>query len=251
MLPTKVERIHELYVALPRSVWELLYQEFGCKGNGLAAAACNRIYECIRCKTEMEALMHQKAYELEEFKRLYSVFQSPDGGGLRQGTGLASGSSGLNTVHCIASSWYKLWEAFVTGRARDPPGAIDNRAIITTANAVNLGHHHNPYHHHYHRHHHHHQASGFVPVQVLKTNSDHLRVSRDIWAMFVSIYGGGPEVILKSNGVSIVNVSPASPGYQPPQHLQGGGVDSLGRIRSVSECSFRSYKSTDSSSAVK
>ena len=49
------------------------------------------------------------------------------------------------------------------------------------------------------------------PVQILRSNSDHLRVSPDIWNLFKSIYGGGPEVILKPNGVSIV-IPTASPG---------------------------------------
>ena len=35
-------------------------------------------------------------------------------------------------IFCLSSSWFKLWEGFVTNRQRDPPGAIDNRAIITS-----------------------------------------------------------------------------------------------------------------------
>ncbi len=46
--------------------------------------------------------------------------------------------------------------------------------------------------------------------QALRPSSDYLQVSHDIWLLLHSIYGGGPEVILRSNGTSAV-VQPRLP----------------------------------------
>ena len=149
------------------------------------------------CKAELEALNFQKSYELEEFKRLHHEFQT---------------GPGADVLFCLAMSWFKLWEAFVTGRARDPPGEIDNRGIVTqTRRAHDL-------------------SSG---VQILRSNSDHLRVSPAIWNLFKSIYGGGPEVILKANGVSVVIPTASPPALTSPSRA-GSPAD---RMRTTSESS--------------
>ena len=64
------------------------------------------------------------------------------------------------------------------GWQRDPPGPIDNSSIITW------------------------RMNDRVPV--LRPTADFIRVSYDMWKLFLSIYGGGPEVILRSNGTSLV-----------------------------------------------
>ena len=81
-------------------------------------------------------------------------------------------------MYCLSSSWFKQWEQFVLGRQRDPPSQIDNKSIVTA------------------------RFSDRQPI--LRPTADYLRVSQDIWKLFHSIYGGGPEVILRSNGTSMV-----------------------------------------------
>ena len=154
----------------------------------------------MTCKAELEALNFQKSYELEEFKRLHHEFQ----------TGPTA-----DVLFCLAMSWFKLWEAFVTGRARDPPGEIDNRGIVTQTRRA-------------------HGESSVV--QILRSNSDHLRVSPAIWNLFKSIYGGGPEVILKANGVSVVipTSSPPPPAALSSPSRAGSPAD---RPRTISESS--------------
>ena len=149
------------------------------------------------CKSELEALNFQKSYELEEFKRLHHEFQT--------GPGSAS-----DVLFCLAMSWFKLWEAFVTGRARDPPGEVDNRGIVTTGGQRG-------------------------PVQILRSNSDHLRVSPAIWNLFKSIYGGGPEVILKPNGVSVVIPTSSPPPLSSSSPSRAGSP--ADRMRTTSESS--------------
>ena len=195
-MPTKSASVSELCAEFPRAAWELLHGEFGSVHLGLTApAACTRLYPCLTCKAELDALNYQKSYELEEFKRLHQEFQT----------------SANDVLYCVAMSWFKLWEAFVTGKARDPPGEIDNRAIISTVTNRNP------------------ITGAVVSLQVLRPNSDHLRVSHAIWTLYRSIYGGGPEVILKPNGVSIVI---------PTANTEEADKDSKSnslRIRSVSE----------------
>jgi ubiquitin carboxyl-terminal hydrolase 20/33 len=129
--------------------------------------ACSRLYECSHCRDEHESMNRQKAFELEEFKQLHSEFQESD--------------SSTAVMFCLSSSWFKQWEQFVTGRQRDPPGPIDNKSIVITR--VN------------------------DRQQVLRPAADFIRVSHDIWRLFHSIYTGGPEVILRSNGSSLVATS--------------------------------------------
>ena len=203
--PNKKEHVYNLVVALPRSVWELLYEQFGSIHCG-PSSACTRLYECITCRDEEIALTKQKAFELEEFKRLHAEFQS------------GNSSHGPSAIHCISSSWFKQWEAFVTDRSRDPPPQIDNRGIVMTVGTAS------------------------ATVRALKPSSDHFQVSSAIWGMWYSIYGGGPEVILRPNGSSVV-----IPTSYPIQLQAVHGEKIQQHQRSVSESSFASSQSKPSS----
>ena len=88
-----------------------------------------------------------------------------------------------NYFFSLSSSWFKQWEQFVLGRQRDPPSQIDNKSIVTT------------------------RFSDRQPI--LRPSADYIAISADIWKMFHSIYGGGPEVILRSNGTSLVLIPKA------------------------------------------
>ena len=72
-----------------------------------------------------------------------------------------------------------------------PPGLIDNRAIIVSSNSGS--------------------AEGKQHQQqqqqqhTLRQGSDYLQVSRDIWLLFSSIYGGGPDVVVRPNGTVLIS----------------------------------------------
>ena len=75
-----------------------------------------------------------------------------------------------------------------------PPGPIDNRAIIVSSNSGS--------------------AEGKQQQQhqqqqqqqhTLRQGSDYLQVSRDIWLLFSSIYGGGPDVVVRPNGTVLIS----------------------------------------------
>nr|XP_020824225.1 LOW QUALITY PROTEIN: ubiquitin carboxyl-terminal hydrolase 33 [Phascolarctos cinereus] len=70
---------------------------------------------------------------------------------------------------CISMQWFREWEGFVKGKDGDPPGPIDNTKI-----AISKG--------------------GSV---VLKQGADSGQISEETWNFLQSIYGGGPEVILR------------------------------------------------------
>uniref|UniRef100_A0A6G1RDT9 ubiquitinyl hydrolase 1 n=1 Tax=Hypotaenidia okinawae TaxID=2861861 RepID=A0A6G1RDT9_9GRUI len=73
------------------------------------------------------------------------------------------------TFYCISMQWFREWEGFVKGKDSDPPGPIDNAKIAVTkcGNAV------------------------------LKQGADSGQISEETWNFLQSIYGGGPEIILR------------------------------------------------------
>ena len=112
-----------------------------------------------------------------------------------------------NVMYCLSSSWFKQWEQFVLGRQRDPPSQIDNKSIVTA------------------------RFNDRQPT--LRPTADYLRVSQDIWKLFHSIYGGGPEVILRSNGTSMVILPSSSRSINSNNVQQAGSLKH--RNRSASE----------------
>ncbi|CAO2600464.1 Ubiquitin carboxyl-terminal hydrolase 33, partial [Lemmus lemmus] len=81
------------------------------------------------------------------------------------------------TFYCISMQWFREWESFVKGKDGDPPGPIDNSKIAVT-------------------------KCGNV---MLKQGADSGQISEETWNFLQSIYGGGPEVILRP---PVVHVDP-------------------------------------------
>ncbi|XP_060266995.1 ubiquitin carboxyl-terminal hydrolase 33 isoform X6 [Ovis aries] len=81
------------------------------------------------------------------------------------------------TFYCISMQWFREWESFVKGKDGDPPGPIDNTKIAVT-------------------------KCGNV---ILRQGADSGQISEETWNFLQSIYGGGPEVILRP---PVVHVDP-------------------------------------------
>ncbi|ELW68047.1 Ubiquitin carboxyl-terminal hydrolase 33 [Tupaia chinensis] len=81
------------------------------------------------------------------------------------------------TFYCISMQWFREWESFVKGKDGDPPGPIDNTKIAVT-------------------------KCGNV---MLRQGADSGQISEETWSFLQSIYGGGPEVILRP---PVVHVDP-------------------------------------------
>ncbi|XP_019386776.1 PREDICTED: ubiquitin carboxyl-terminal hydrolase 33 isoform X1 [Crocodylus porosus] len=74
-----------------------------------------------------------------------------------------------STFYCISMQWFREWEGFVKGKDSDPPGPIDNTKIAVT-------------------------KCGNI---TLKQGADSGQISEETWNFLQTIYGGGPEVILR------------------------------------------------------
>lgn len=96
---------------LYQGVWEYLHQVFG------GGPACTRLYECVTCRAELEALLHRQSSELDMFIRLHKMFQDEEHPSI---------------VYAISMRWFRQWESFVRGREQEPPGPIDNSSICTS-----------------------------------------------------------------------------------------------------------------------
>ncbi|XP_076055896.1 ubiquitin carboxyl-terminal hydrolase 20-like isoform X2 [Oratosquilla oratoria] len=106
--PQKASYVGELVMLLNQGVWEYLHQAFG------GGPACTRLYECVTCRAELEALYQRQRDELETFIKLRGLFQEEEQ---------------TNIVYVISMRWFRQWEAFVRGREQESPGPIDNSVI--------------------------------------------------------------------------------------------------------------------------
>eukprot|EP00092_Neocalanus_flemingeri_P013617 GFUD01014686.1.p1 GENE.GFUD01014686.1~~GFUD01014686.1.p1 ORF type:complete len:869 (-),score=276.78 GFUD01014686.1:537-2954(-) len=100
--------------------------------------------------------------------------------------------------YCLSATWFRDWEAWVCNKAREPPGPINNKGLVVQ------------------------RPQG----PSLRPNMDHFKFSEDIWALFLSLYGGGPEVVLPAEG----GVRVTTPRPQTMAHLR-----QRLRVRSLSQ----------------
>ncbi|UJR24742.1 hypothetical protein I4U23_006116 [Adineta vaga] len=82
-----------------------------------------------------------------------------------------------DAIYALSPNWYRDWENFACEKSSEPPGPISNAGISTTKNGVS---------------------------RLLRRDCNHLQVSESIWNFLFSIYGGGPELLIRSN--STINV---------------------------------------------
>ncbi|XP_045607433.1 ubiquitin carboxyl-terminal hydrolase 20 isoform X1 [Procambarus clarkii] len=108
--PQKASYVGELVMLLNQGVWEYLHQVFG------GGPACTRLYECVTCRAELDALSHRQSSELEMFFKLKKMFQEEE----------------HPNIVAISMRWFRTWESFVRGREQEPPGPIDNSSICTS-----------------------------------------------------------------------------------------------------------------------
>jgi len=163
VLPYRLDTVHYLCTAVPPAVWRFLYDRFG------GCVAVNRLQRCDICYAEAEEEERQKQFQLEEFKALHAAETDDCNSG--------------GDMYCVSSGWFRAWESWVLGRARDTPGPVDNRCLVV----------------------------GRAGSTTLRPHSDYLKFSEDIWSMFLSLYGGGPEVVLHGGGGGGIRVSNPRP----------------------------------------
>ncbi|XP_052740855.1 ubiquitin carboxyl-terminal hydrolase 20 isoform X2 [Bicyclus anynana] len=132
--------------------------------------AVSHAHECEVCLRAAQRLRARRARELAAFADLHAQFQEQER---------------PQAVYAISMAWFRQWQAFVRNKARRPPPPVDNRAIVLE------------------------QEIDGQRNYMLKPGSDHAQLSEELWRFFIDIYGGGPEVRLKSPAASPVPTQPA------------------------------------------
>lgn len=72
-------------------------------------------------------------------------------------------------VYAMSMNWFRQWQSFMRNRPSDPPGPIDNSNIVKPGQP-----------------------------ESVKPGSDYSQISEELWHFFHQIYGGGPEVKLRT-----------------------------------------------------
>ncbi|CAB3229703.1 unnamed protein product [Arctia plantaginis] len=126
--------------------------------------AVSHVHECGVCARAALRLRTRRARELAAFCELHASFQEQER---------------PHAIYAISMHWFRQWQAFVRNKTQQPPPPVDNTGIVTK------------------------QEVDGTTVYSLKAGSDHAQLSEDLWRFFTSIYGGGPEVKLKSPTAAI------------------------------------------------
>lgn len=74
-------------------------------------------------------------------------------------------------IFAISMNWLRKWQAFARCETDEEPGAINNMAIA--------------------------QQSDSLPIRNVRTGSDYAQINLKLWKFFFTLYGGGPEIILR------------------------------------------------------
>jgi len=156
ILPHRLQIADRLCTVIPPAAWNIIYERFGNYSESVTS-----LKPCQTCLRSARMEERQKQFERSEFQLLHE----------QDGAGTCEESSPESFL--LVRSWYTAWEEWVMGRAREPPGPINNRSLYTQRG--NNSH-------------------------ILRPNIDRLKISEDIWTFFLSLYSGGPEVVLRPGG---------------------------------------------------
>lgn len=74
-------------------------------------------------------------------------------------------------IFAISMNWLRKWQAFARCETAEEPGQISNIPIA--------------------------QQSDSMPIRNVKPGSDYAQINMKLWKFFFTIYGGGPEIILR------------------------------------------------------
>lgn len=114
-----------------------------------------------------------------------------------------------STIYAISMNWFRQWQLFVGNVSDEIPGPINNSSIaLQTDVAVSRG---------------------------VKPGSDYAQINSTLWKFFYSIYGGGPEIILRGNPEEVLRPStvPTTPNLNRERDERNGidsSVDTQGNV---------------------
>lgn len=141
---------------------------------------CTTTYECAVCARAAQLLLERRATELRSFYELHAAFQEQQ----------------TAAIFAISMAWFRQWQNFVrANRPQPPPPPVDNMPIVTM------------------------QEIDGIKLYSLKPESDYAQLSEELWRFFTSIYGGGPEIKLRS-AIYPQSYTPEPVHYNEAQHLR-------------------------------
>lgn len=90
--------------------------------------------------------------------------------------------------YCVSAAWFREWEAWVCNKSKEPPGPINNKSLLIN------------------------RQTG----PTLRPNIDHYKFGETIWKFLLTYYGGGPEVVVSTEG-GVRVTSPVPPVQARPR----------------------------------
>ncbi|XP_034111117.1 ubiquitin carboxyl-terminal hydrolase 20 [Drosophila albomicans] len=120
--------------------------------------AVNIMFECEICKRAADALSRRQLYELAVFTKYNGLQNELD----------------TTAIYAIAMPWLRAWQQFSRGITHKEPGPINNEGIADTNS---------------------HNGSA---ISCVRAGSDYAQLNSLLWRFLHGIYGGGPEIMLRS-----------------------------------------------------
>lgn len=105
------------------------------------------------------------------------------------------------TVYAISMNWFRQWQQFIRTKSCDPPGPIDNTNIVLQGQQ-----------------------------DIIKPGSDYAQISEEIWQFFHQIYGGGPEVKLRTSKIGSLPQRSQSVTAIPSSHFENLTITSADSV---------------------
>lgn len=120
--------------------------------------AVNIMFECEICKRAADALSRRQLYELAVFTKYNGQHSELDS----------------TAIYAIAMPWLRAWQQFSRGITHKEPGPINNEGIADTSLQKNS------------------------TISCVRLGSDYAQLNAVLWRFLHGIYGGGPEIMLRS-----------------------------------------------------
>lgn len=120
--------------------------------------AVNIMFECEICKRAADALSRRQLYELAVFTKYNGLHSELDS----------------TAIYAIAMPWLRAWQQFSRGITHKEPGPINNEGIAD--NSLQNG----------------------STISCVRVGSDYAQLNAVLWRFLHGIYGGGPEIMLRS-----------------------------------------------------
>lgn len=120
--------------------------------------AVNIMFECEICKRAADALSRRQLYELAVFTKYNGQHSELDS----------------TAIYAIAMPWLRAWQQFSRGITHKEPGPINNEGIADTS------------------------LQKSSTISCVRLGSDYAQLNAMLWRFLHGIYGGGPEIMLRS-----------------------------------------------------